>query len=152
MLQRIKQAYEAGRRAADDRGTPASEASKRAGRPCLALLALDLPDAAVRQLADRHASAAQRAGTRALLITSATATDIFLRPDLVCERLPLLADLRLASDDPTELLLQYLRRRLHHILDKWSVTDCMWAGNASAELIGAGSTFPEGNIRCHALI
>lgn len=150
MLQRIKQAYQAGRRAADDLGTPASEATARAGRPRLALLALDLPDATVGQLADRHASAAQRAGTRALLITSTTATGIFLRPDLVCERLPLLADLRLASDDPAEILLQYLRRRLRLILDKWSVTDCLWAGNASAELIGPGSTFPESNIRCRA--
>ena len=147
MLQRIRRAYQAGRRAVDDRDSAASGAAGRNAGQRRALLVLDLPDAEIRTLADRHVAAAASAGTGALLITSATAADLFLRSDLVCEHLPLAADLGLASDDPAEMSQLYLRRRLQLVLDKWAVAECLWAGDAASDLLGPGSSFPESNIR-----
>ena len=169
MLQRIRQAIEAGRTAVlqadaervDTSGYPQEMTNKsefsppatpKEVDPVLALLALDELGSAAPELTRKHLAAAKAAGTRALFITgSASELDFFPDRSLLCEYLPSHQEIFGATEERSDVITLYRQHRLQLILDKWRVQDCNWIGDSAAELIPTKMSEATRPVRFHKI-
>lgn len=134
MISRFRRAIEAGHIATAQTG-PAELANDASLPPILALLALDEIGPNANSLRDRHQAAAQEQGAQPLFILNPESSPDFLVANLLCEFLPLAADLAQTTGDTPAVVEKYLQTRMRIILDKWGVRECRWIGESAAELI-----------------
>ena len=132
MLEKFRQAVEAGKTAVADASREATAPEK----PVVALLVLDAFGTTADGLRRRHQTAAKAQGDRALFILGPKSEHEHPDLDLLCEYLPLPEDLARATGERPDGTSRYVRTRLRLILDKWAVRECRWAGETAAELIG----------------
>ena len=130
-MERLKQAVEAGKTAVAE----ASREAEAAETPVVALLMLDAMGPIAEGLRKRHLEAAAAEGARALFILGPKSESEHPDLDLLCEYLPAAEDLARATGERPDGITRYILERLCLILDKWSVRECHWVGETSAELI-----------------
>lgn len=131
MLEKIKQAVEAGKTAVAE----ASGETEAAEKPVMALLVLDAMGPTAEGFRRRHLDAAAAAGARALFILGPKSELEHPDLDLLCEYLPSPEDVARTTGERPDGIRRYVRARLRLILDKWSVRECRWIGETAAEMV-----------------
>lgn len=159
MLERIKRALDAGRRAAAEADLsavepvpegrseslllsqpqppfePAPDVDAPEPEPLHALLVLDEVGSAADEVTRRCIADAKVAGTKALFVLSSNSDLDFPDCNLLCEFLPTHEEIFRATEERADVIDLYRQHRLRLILDKWRVRECRWIGESAADLV-----------------
>ncbi len=131
MLNRLKDAIEAGRNAVAEAGDAES------ARSVVALLVLDELGDMADDIHKRHLDLASASDHRALFILGPDSEPEHGDVKNLCEALPRGHDIATATGIRPDNILRYRLARLRLILEKWEVSDCHWIGDSAAELVEA---------------
>lgn len=127
---RLQDAIEAGRKAVAQH-----EAMSQA------LLAIGLDASSLLNVAQAHVATASPQRARVMLIADRLPAELVSEAGLVYEHLPQMADL-LVGAAPAEANGHRLRR-LSLILKRWNLTECLWIGGESEELVQLAKAMTE---------
>ena len=129
MLQRFKDALQAGRAAVD----AASGLDRKAAN--IAWLVIEEMGADAPHLRSRFLDATEDEDAETLVILSALSdlehSDLKRR----CEYLVLPEDVARVTGESPDVIEVYLANRLFHILSKWDIRTCFWSGDRAAGLV-----------------